>query len=111
MARCGMLDVVIDHYGEPDIAGRADKANRYSSMLADLARRSACLRLRMVPYPAGGLPALFPLRGHYRSGWAGFIAARIQRSTPSSNTPSCTRQRQPAGKRQRSGQSGRRPRQ
>ena len=75
----GVLDVVIDHYGEPDIAGRAAKANRYSSMqLADLGRRKVSwLRLRMVAYPSVAFLRYYVLRGHYRSGWAGFIAARI----------------------------------
>jgi glycosyltransferase involved in cell wall biosynthesis len=75
----GVLDVIIDHYGEPDIAGRTAKANRYSSMqLADLARRKvAWLRLRMVAYPTVAFLRYYILRGHYRSGWAGFIAARI----------------------------------
>jgi glycosyltransferase involved in cell wall biosynthesis len=75
----GVLDVVIDHYGEPDIAGRVAKANRYSSLqLADLAKRKVgWLRLRMVAYPAVAFLRYYVLRGHWRSGWAGFIAARI----------------------------------
>ncbi len=75
----GVLDVIIDHYGEPDIAGRTHKANRYSSMqVAELARRKVgWLRLRMVAYPAVAFLRYYLLRGHYRSGWAGFIAARI----------------------------------
>ena len=45
----GVLDVVIDHAGEPDIAGRVAKANRYSSLqLADFdQRRVRWLRLAM----------------------------------------------------------------
>jgi glycosyltransferase involved in cell wall biosynthesis len=75
----GVLDVVIDHYGEPDIAGRVAKANRYSSLqLGDLARRRVSwLRLRMVAYPTVAFLRYYLLRGHWRSGWAGFIAARI----------------------------------
>jgi hypothetical protein len=75
----GVLDVVIDHYGEPDIAGRVAKANRYSSLqLADLAKRKVgWLRLRMVAYPTVAFLRYYVLRGHWRSGWAGFIAARI----------------------------------
>ncbi len=75
----GVLDVVIDHHGEPDIAGRVAKANRYSSLqLADLAKRKVgWLRLRMVAYPAVAFLRYYLLRGHWRSGWAGFIAARI----------------------------------
>jgi len=75
----GVLDLIIDHYGEPDIAGRTHKANRYSSMqVSDLAERKVSwLRLRMVAYPAAAFLRYYLLRGHYRSGWAGFIAARI----------------------------------
>jgi glycosyltransferase involved in cell wall biosynthesis len=75
----GVLDVVIDHYGEADIAGRVTKANRYSSLqLADLKRReSNALNLRMVMYSTVAFLRYYLLRGHYRSGWAGYIAARI----------------------------------
>lgn len=75
----GVLDVVIDHHGEPDIAGRVFKANRYSSMqLADLGECTVgWLRLRMVMYSTVAFLRYYLLRGHYRSGWAGFIAARI----------------------------------
>ncbi|WP_266171890.1 glycosyltransferase family 2 protein [Dyella subtropica] len=75
----GVLDVILDHYGERDIAGRVDKANRYSSLqLADLAgRRSGGLRLRMLTNSTAAFLRYYLLRGHYRSGWAGFIAARI----------------------------------
>ena len=75
----GVLDAVIDHYGEADIAGRVAKANRYSTLqLADLApRRVSWLRLRMVAYPTVAFLRYYALRGHWRSGWAGFIAARI----------------------------------
>jgi glycosyltransferase involved in cell wall biosynthesis len=75
----GVLDVILDHYGEPDIAGRMAKANRYSSMqLEELERRAiSWLRLRMVVYPTLAFARYYLLRGHWRSGWAGFIAARI----------------------------------
>ncbi|MEO8811144.1 MAG: glycosyltransferase family 2 protein [Rhodanobacter sp.] len=75
----GALDIIIDHYGEPDIAGRVDKANRYSSLqLADLDQRNlAWVRLRMVGYPVVAFARYYLLRGHWRSGWAGFVAARV----------------------------------
>ena len=75
----GVLDVILDHYGEADIAGRVAKANRYSSLqLADLERRQmSALKLRMVTYSTVAFLRYYLLRGHYRSGWAGFIAARI----------------------------------
>jgi glycosyltransferase involved in cell wall biosynthesis len=75
----GILDVVIDHYGERDIAGRVEKANRYSTLQQqDLARRDVSwLGLRIVAYPSIAFLRYYFLRGHYRSGWAGFIAARV----------------------------------
>ena len=75
----GVLDVVIDHYGEPDIAGRVFKANHYSTLqLPDLGQRDVgWLRLRMVTYSMVAFARYYLLRGHWRSGWAGFIAARI----------------------------------
>lgn len=77
--RAGELNILIDHHGEADISGRVDKANRYSGMqLADLSRRHpSWLRLRIVAYPALAFLRYYLLRGHWRSGWAGFIAARI----------------------------------
>jgi glycosyltransferase involved in cell wall biosynthesis len=75
----GVLDVIIDHYGERDIAGRVAKANQYSSLQqTDLAaRKVSSLGLRMVAYPSVAFLRYYILRGHYRSGWAGFIAARV----------------------------------
>jgi glycosyltransferase involved in cell wall biosynthesis len=75
----GVLDVVIEHYGERNIAGRTAKANQYSSLQqADLAgRKVSALGLRMVAYPTVAFLRYYLLRGHYRSGWAGFIAARV----------------------------------
>lgn len=75
----GVLDVIIDHRGDRDIAARVSKANRYSSLqLADLGmRRVRWLRLRMVAYPMVAFLRYFVLRGHWRSGWAGFVGARV----------------------------------
>ncbi len=75
----GTLEVVLDHHGETDIAGRTAKANRYSDLqLADLQQRNVrWLRLRMVAYPLIAFLRFYGLRGHYRAGWAGFIAARV----------------------------------
>jgi glycosyltransferase involved in cell wall biosynthesis len=75
----GKLDLVLDHYGEPDIAGRVDKANRYSSLqAAEEARQNrAGLGWRMVAYPSVAFLRYYLLRGHWRAGWAGFIAARV----------------------------------
>lgn len=73
------LDAVIDHYGERDIEGRVDKANRYSSLqVADRhTRLPSFLRTRMVVYPTIAFARYFFWRGHWRGGWAGFVAARV----------------------------------
>jgi glycosyltransferase involved in cell wall biosynthesis len=73
------LDAIIDHYGERDIEGRVDKANRYSSLqVHDRRTRSPrLLRLRMVGYPLVAFARFYFWRGHWRGGWAGFIAARV----------------------------------
>ena len=75
----GVLEVVLDHHGERDIAGRVTKANRYSSLqLDDLVTRDAGqLGWRMVLYPSVAFLRYYVWRGHYRAGWAGFIAARV----------------------------------
>lgn len=73
------LDVMIDHYGERNIAGRVHKANHYSSLqVEDLKRRQpGHVRLRMVYYPWVAFARYYVLRGHWREGWAGFVAARV----------------------------------
>jgi glycosyltransferase involved in cell wall biosynthesis len=73
------LDAVIDHYGERDIEGRVDKANRYSSLqVRDRHTRTPrFLRLRMVFYPTVAFARYYFWRGHWRGGWAGFVAARV----------------------------------
>ncbi|SEN44314.1 Glycosyltransferase involved in cell wall bisynthesis [Luteibacter sp. UNCMF331Sha3.1] len=75
----GRLDVVIDHYGERDIEGRVAKANAYSSLqVRDRhARTPAFLRTRMVMYPTVAFARYYFWRGHWRAGWAGFVAARV----------------------------------
>ncbi|UGB37748.1 glycosyltransferase family 2 protein [Frateuria soli] len=75
----GQLDVVLDHFGEPDIAGRVDKANRYSTLQAndDARRQRAWVGWRLVAYPTIAFLRYYLLRGHWRAGWAGFIAARV----------------------------------
>ncbi|APG04186.1 glycosyl transferase family 2 [Luteibacter rhizovicinus DSM 16549] len=73
------LDAVIDHYGERDIEGRVDKANRYSSLQVHdrRTRTPRHLRLRMVVYPTVAFLRYYLWRGHWRGGWAGFVAARV----------------------------------
>src|SRR5699024_11597304 len=64
------LDVMIDHYGERNIAGRTHKANLYSSLqVDDLQRRGVShLRLRMVGYSWVAFVRYYFLRGHWREG-------------------------------------------
>jgi len=73
------LEAILDHHGERDIEGRVDKANRYSSLqVRDRhTREPNALRLRMVVYPTVAFARYYFLRGHWRGGWAGFIAARV----------------------------------
>lgn len=75
----GVLGVVLDHYGERDIAGRVAKANRYSTLQLDDAgsRSPGTLGWRMVLYPSVAFARYYLWRGHWRAGWAGFIAARV----------------------------------
>jgi glycosyltransferase involved in cell wall biosynthesis len=73
------LDAVIDHYGERDIEGRVEKANRYSTLQVRdrRTRMPRHLRLRMVVYPTVAFLRYYLWRGHWRGGWAGFVAARV----------------------------------
>lgn len=89
----GVLDVTFDHFGEPDISGRVEKANRYSSLqLSDFnGGPSPWLRWRMVAYPTIAFLRYYLIRGHYKAGWAGFIAARIHAFYAFLNTRSCTK--------------------
>lgn len=73
------LDALLWHRGDRDIAAKTDKANRYSSLQAQERRekRISFLRLRMVGYSSVAFWRYYLLRGHWREGWAGYIAARI----------------------------------
>ena len=77
--RVEALPVLIDHYGERSIEGRVEKANRYSTLqVTDRhTKKPRMLRLRMVVYPTIAFLRYYLLRGHYKAGWAGFIAARV----------------------------------
>lgn len=68
------------HYGEADIASRADKVNRYSSgMVAHKrSRRIRLLGLRILIQPTLAFLKLYLLKRYFLNGWAGFIAARLQ---------------------------------
>lgn len=74
------LDAPFLHYGEPEIAVRVDKVNRYSSGLVEhrRARKPHAVGLRMVLYPAFVFLRFYLGKRYFLNGWAGFIAARVQ---------------------------------
>jgi glycosyltransferase involved in cell wall biosynthesis len=74
------LDAPFLHYGEPEIAVRVDKVNRYSSGLVEhrRARKPRAVGLRMVLYPALVFLRFYLGKRYFLNGWAGFIAARVQ---------------------------------
>lgn len=68
------------HYGEPEIAVRVDKINRYSSGLVHYkaSRSPRFLGLRLVFYPGVAFLRFYVGQRYFLNGWAGFIAARTQ---------------------------------
>jgi glycosyltransferase involved in cell wall biosynthesis len=67
------------HYGEPELAVRVDKINRYSSGLVAHKRRGRgprWLGLRLVLYPSFAFLRMYVGKRYFLNGWAGFIAAR-----------------------------------
>jgi glycosyltransferase involved in cell wall biosynthesis len=68
------------HYGEADIAARADKVNRYSTGLVPhkRARGVRLAALRMLLQPPLAFLKLYLLKRYFLNGWAGYIAARLQ---------------------------------
>lgn len=74
------LDAPFLHYGEPDIACRANKINRYSSGLVayKVQRDTRLVGLRMLIQPSLAFLKLWLLKRYFLNGWAGFIAARMQ---------------------------------
>lgn len=70
---------VLLHYGEPDIATKVDKINRYSTgLVADkLARHPHFTRTRMVLYPPVFFLRQYVFKRYCLNGWAGFIASVI----------------------------------
>lgn len=68
------------HFGEADIAVRADKVNRYSTGLVahKRARGVRLAALRMVLQPPLAFFKMYLLKRYFLNGWAGFIAARMQ---------------------------------
>ncbi len=77
--RVAALDAWLLHWGQPDIATKVDKLNRYSSLAIDGESAQGPLRLRparMLWYPAFVFWRQFLFKRHFLNGWAGFIAAR-----------------------------------
>ena len=68
------------HYGEPRLADRVDKVNRYSSGLVGhkRERRPALLGLRLLFYPSVAFAKLYIGKRYFLNGWAGFFAAKTQ---------------------------------
>lgn len=74
------LDAPFRHYGEPRLADRVDKINRYSSGLVEHKRekRPTLLAVRMLLYPSLAFAKLYFGKRYFLNGWAGFFAARTQ---------------------------------
>jgi glycosyltransferase involved in cell wall biosynthesis len=74
------LDAEFRHYGEPQLAVRVDKINRYSSGLVEYKRRRPprLLGLRLVLYPSLAFLRFYVGQRYFLNGWAGYLAARTQ---------------------------------
>ncbi|MBB5208135.1 glycosyltransferase family 2 protein [Chiayiivirga flava] len=74
------LDAPFRHYGEPDLATRVDKVNRYSTGLVDHKRgkRVRFVALRLLLYPPFAFLRLYVGKRYFLNGWAGYFAARTQ---------------------------------
>ena len=68
------------HYGEPRLADRVDKINRYSSGLVQHKRgkRTRLIALRLLFYPGVAFLKLYLGKRYFLNGWAGFFAAKTQ---------------------------------
>ncbi|MCA1713668.1 MAG: glycosyltransferase family 2 protein [Gammaproteobacteria bacterium] len=75
----GEIDALILHRGDRDVAAKVGKANLYSSLQLqhESKRGKHWLKTRIVLYPMVAFLRYYLLRGHFRAGWAGFIAARV----------------------------------
>ncbi len=75
--RVANLDAQLLHWGQPDIATKVDKLNRYSTLAAeDDAQPRGANGLRMLWYPAFVFWRQYLFKRHFLNGWAGFVAAR-----------------------------------
>ena len=74
------LQAPFRHYGEPRLADRVDKINRYSSGLVEHKReqRARFIGLRLLLYPPLVFLKLYLGKRYCLNGWAGYFAARTQ---------------------------------
>jgi len=74
------LDAPFRHFGEPELAVRVDKINRYSSGLVayKLQRPPRLLGLRLLLYPSIAFLRSYIGKRYFLNGWAGYFAARSQ---------------------------------
>ncbi|QIL19831.1 glycosyltransferase family 2 protein [Thermomonas sp. HDW16] len=74
------LDAPFRHYGEPHLADRVDKVNRYSTGLVEHKRgkRPCFIGMRLLFYPAVAFLKLYFGKRYFLNGWAGFFAAKTQ---------------------------------
>ena len=72
------LDAPFRHYGEPTLADRVDKVNRYSSGLVVHKRRRVVrgMGLRILVQPTLAFLKLYIGKRYFLDGWAGYFAAR-----------------------------------
>jgi glycosyltransferase involved in cell wall biosynthesis len=75
-----VLDLAAEfrHFGEPELAVRVDKINRYSSGMAGhkRAQQPSFLGLRLLLYPSFAFFRFYVLQRYFLNGWAGYFAAR-----------------------------------
>lgn len=74
------LQAPFRHYGEPLLADRIDKINRYSSGLVEhkRAKQPRFVGARLVFYPGVAFLKLYLGKRYFLNGWAGFFAAKTQ---------------------------------
>jgi len=74
------LQAPFRHYGEPRLADRVEKVNRYSTGLVAHKRGKppAFMAARLLFYPAFAFFKLYVGKRYFLNGWAGYFAARTQ---------------------------------
>ena len=72
------LDAQFRHYGEPDLATRVEKINRYSSGLLEKKKVPRLMAARLLLYPTFAFLKLYIGKRYFLNGWAGYFAARTQ---------------------------------